>query len=173
MISLDIRSIAFFRIVLAFLILYSLPLMLVPSWVPYGMTGLALFLTSGLLLGYWSRFHSFALFILLSVCTLAQGSAEPTSILLRFLFWSTFLPLGASYSMDAALNTEILPQKISPFFSGWTLLLETAFCGGSLWYAWYFHTGFFHENLFLKIGIIGLGLGLLIPSFFGIGCWKK
>lgn len=70
----------------------------------------------GLLIGYRTRLMTFlSWFLLISLQSRNPMVLQAGDVVLRmYLFWALFLPLGASYSVDSALNngSEPIPKRI-------------------------------------------------------------
>src|SRR5215475_211369 len=162
--SLDLRSLALFRIALGLMILIDLTMRAVDlnvfytDWgvLPRGayldrfanplrfsvhlMSGVwqfeaALFLLAAvfavaLILGVRTRLVTIiSWFLLVSLEMRNPAILQGGDVYFRLLlFWAMFLPLGALYSVDSALNTADPPQQNCFFsYAGLALLLQVAF----------------------------------------------
>lgn len=138
----DLRSLAVFRIGLALIIITDLIVRAEDLRIYYLVhlisdqplvQGLLLLFAGlvalALLFGYRTRLAAIACWALL----LSLHNRNPTlifatdDVLCALLFWAMFLPLGASYSVDSALNssTKQLPKRL---LSGATLALTVQIC---------------------------------------------
>lgn len=170
--SLDLRSLAVFRIGLALIVmadLISRARGLTAHYTAEGVLPKATLIEKLLHPWYWSvylisdrPFIQWLLFVLAFLCALAVLVGYRTrlaviatwafnisiqnrnpalifagdDVLRAILFWAMFLPLGASYSIDSALNssTKPLPKKVC---SGATFALMVQVCFIYIWSAAY------------------------------------
>ena len=101
---------------------------------------LAIFLAIFLLIGYRTRLATIASWIML----ISLHNRNPALLfagddtLRAILFWAMFLPLGASYSIDSALNTctKPLPKQV---ISGATVGFIVQLCYIYMFSAWFKH----------------------------------
>ncbi|MEO1394117.1 MAG: DCC1-like thiol-disulfide oxidoreductase family protein [Cyanobacteria bacterium J06634_5] len=76
-----------------------------------------------MLFGYHSRLATIASWVLLIALSSPGAAASMTGDVLRaVMFWAMFLPLGAAYSVDRAMNTSTRPVPIK-LFTGATIAL--------------------------------------------------
>lgn len=79
----------------------------------YFLLGLLLLVSGiGLMLGYKTRIATLSCLILSSIASLVDVGHFPliATVLLALLFWSLFLPVGANYSLDSAMNLGSPPK---------------------------------------------------------------
>ncbi|NEQ33504.1 MAG: hypothetical protein F6K04_21335, partial [Leptolyngbya sp. SIO4C5] len=96
----------------------------VVPWIHGGLLGLTAIAALFLLLGYRTRWAAIAAWLLVSLLPVQSAAAEFSSerLLPAVLFWAMFLPLGASYAIDSALNLrQALPSQL---FTAATLALR-------------------------------------------------
>ncbi|MFK8184634.1 MAG: DCC1-like thiol-disulfide oxidoreductase family protein [Phormidesmis sp.] len=117
--GLDLRSLALLRIGLAVLLLVTVrdQLMVTGSFSEPAASTLGTLWATGLsvaavamLLGFYSRLATVSAWLLLVV--VSQNPLIifcPTSVLQSIMLWAMFLPLGAAYSVDRAMNTATRP----------------------------------------------------------------
>jgi predicted DCC family thiol-disulfide oxidoreductase YuxK len=99
---------------------------------------IALFFALGMLVGYRTRLATIAVWAL----TISLHNRNPfllfagDDVLRAVLFWAMFLPLGASYSLDSALNNSPnpLPKRV---VSGATFAFMVQLCFIYIWSAAY------------------------------------
>ena len=131
--SLDVRSLAVFRIGLALILLTNLFVWSEPiagQPVVRGLFSMAVAIAAiAMLFGYHSRLATIASWLLLSVLNIGHPLliVVPIDVLRITLCWAMFLPLGAAYSVDRAMNTapRLIPLRI---LSGATLALMAQQC---------------------------------------------
>lgn len=143
--SLDVRSLALLRIGLALILLTNLFVgndSLTGQPIVRGFLSLGAAIAAiAMLFGYHSRLSTIASWLLLSV--LHNGHplllVVPIDLLKITLCWAMFLPLGAAYSVDRAMNTapRLVPLQI---LSGATLALMAQQCFIYIWVAYAFWT---------------------------------
>lgn len=130
--GLDVRSLALFRIGLAILLIFNAleqpifvsvfsgpeTVVLETVWaVGLGVAAIAM------LFGFHSRLATISVWLLL--VTVSQNpfiTFCPNSLLQSVMLWAMFLPLGAAYSVDRAMNTAMRPVPLR-FISVATLAL--------------------------------------------------
>ncbi|MGB3297565.1 MAG: hypothetical protein WBA76_04790, partial [Phormidesmis sp.] len=142
--SLDVRSLALFRMGLALILLVDLFMpagaVLIAQPMMRGILALLLAIASvAMLFGYHSRLATVAAWILLMALhsgpsLLAVGSVDWLKITMG---WAMLLPLGAAYSADRAMNTALRPVPLR-ILSGATMALMAQACFISAVFAYAF-----------------------------------
>ncbi|MBF2036025.1 MAG: DUF393 domain-containing protein, partial [Leptolyngbyaceae cyanobacterium T60_A2020_046] len=112
--GLDLRSLALFRLGLALLSVLAIALAGRALTLPRSLSGLliggAIAACGALLVGYYTRIAAISTWVLTTAIAALSASPGPSTLLSITLLWAIFLPLGARYSIDSALNTALQPQ---------------------------------------------------------------
>jgi len=113
--GLDLRSLALFRLGLALLSALALTLNVSTLTLSGGLTGLwisgVIAACGALLVGYYTRIAAIATGVLATAIAALSATPGPATLLSLTWLWAIFLPLGACYSIDSALNTAPPPPR--------------------------------------------------------------
>ena len=116
-------------------------------WLQWLMFLLALLIAVCFLVGYRTRLAAIATWVMI----ISLHNRNPfilfagDDVLRALLFWSMFLPLGASYSIDSALNNNSTPLP-KRWLSGATIALILQICYFYMWSVAYKHQSPFWQN---------------------------
>ncbi|MEA5462319.1 DCC1-like thiol-disulfide oxidoreductase family protein [Leptothoe sp. PORK10 BA2] len=156
---------------------WSLHLISGHPWVQAGLFAIAIAIALALLVGYKTRLATIASWAML----VSLHNRNPVlifaadDVLRAVMFWAMFLPLGAQYSIDSALNSARLPKR---FFGVATIALMVQQCyiymfsaffktTSSTWWpegsAVYYSLSF--DQYVTPLGAWLLNLGALLPIF--------
>jgi len=169
--GLDWRSLALLRLGLALLSVLAIAHDLSALTLPWGLQGVlmgsAIAACGALLVGYYTRVAAIATGMLTTAMAAIAPTAGPSTLLSLTWLWAIFLPLGACYSVDSALNTA--PQPPPRRFWGTAVLALMA-----QWWSmtWFWATGLgscsppgVTDGGAMTTGLTGVmqGWGLLLP----------
>lgn len=112
--GLDLRSLALFRLGLALLSVLAIALAGRALTLPWSLSGLliggAISACGALVVGYYTRIAAISTWMFMTAIANLSANPGPSTLLSITLLWAIFLPLGARYSIDSALNTAPQPQ---------------------------------------------------------------